>query len=250
MWCLVRGALNVVRSSWAANTSAARRQVRAGCADRVSRKEAKTQRRQGWGNTVTELVVRPFKWCLQRGAVLLGRKHERSEASSARELRGQSLTQRSKDAKRAGMGNCCCRIVVPSTWCLQRGAVLLGRKDERSEASSARGMRGQSLTQRSKDAKKTGMGNCCCRIVVPSTWCGPPGPQTRAQRGVKCTRDARTESHAKKRRRKEVREGRIVAAGSWCLLRGAVLLGRKDERSEASSARELRGQRPRRTAPR
>jgi hypothetical protein len=196
MWCLVRGALNVVRSSWAANTSAARRQVRAGCADRVSRKEAKTQRRQGWGNTVTELVVRPFKWCLQRGAVLLGRKHERSEASSARELRGQSLTQRSKDAKRAGMGN------------------------------------------------------CCCRIVVPSTWCGPPGPQTRAQRGVKCTRDARTESHAKKRRRKEVREGRIVAAGSWCLLRGAVLLGRKDERSEASSARELRGQRPRRTAPR
>ena len=37
-----------------------------------------------------------------------------------------------------------------------------GRKDERSEASIARGLRGrlrgQSLTQRSKDAKRTGMG--------------------------------------------------------------------------------------------
>ena len=36
----------VVRSSRAAKTSAARRLVRLGCADGVSRKEAKTQRRQ------------------------------------------------------------------------------------------------------------------------------------------------------------------------------------------------------------
>ena len=93
-WCSLRGAPYVVRSSWAANTSAARRQVRAGCADRVSRKEAKTQRRQELGNTVTELVERPFTWCLLRGAVLLGRKHERSEASSARGMRGRLRGQR------------------------------------------------------------------------------------------------------------------------------------------------------------
>jgi len=47
--CPLRGAvLYVVRSSWAANTSAARRLEGVGCADEVSRKEAKTQRRQGW----------------------------------------------------------------------------------------------------------------------------------------------------------------------------------------------------------
>jgi len=45
---------------------------------------------------------------LLRGEVLPGRKHERSEASIAcglrGRLRGRSLTQRSKDAKRTGMG--------------------------------------------------------------------------------------------------------------------------------------------------
>ena len=50
----------------------------------------------------------------------------------------------------------------------------------------------------------------------PFTWCGPPGPQTRAQRGVKCARDARTESHAKKQRRKEDRNGELLLKDTWC----------------------------------
>ena len=57
-------------------------------------------------------------------------------------------------------------------------------------------------------------------VVRSNTWCGPPGPQTRAQRGVNCAwvarTIARTESHAKKQRRKENRDGRIAVAGSWC----------------------------------
>jgi hypothetical protein len=50
----------------------------------VSRKEAKTQRGQGRGGKVFSLNVGWF----ERGAVLLGRAHERSEASLRGRLRG------------------------------------------------------------------------------------------------------------------------------------------------------------------
>ncbi len=93
------------------------------------------------------------------------------------------------------------------------------------------------------------------------TWCGPPGPQLRAQRGVNCVWVARTESHAKKQRRKEDRDGRIVAAGSWCSLGYVVWsftwCGPPGPQTRAQRgvncawvARGLRGLRPRRTAPR
>jgi len=56
-----------------------------------------------------------------------------------------------------------------------------------------------------------------------------------------CAWDARTKAHAKKQRRKENRDGEIRLQNkrygpfTWGgPLRGAVLLGRKDERSEAS----------------
>jgi hypothetical protein len=83
----------------AANTSAARRQLRVGCADDcadgVSRKEAKTQREQGWVKCCCRILVRS-RICGEvllrgavhlRGEVLPGRKYERSEASIARGLR-------------------------------------------------------------------------------------------------------------------------------------------------------------------
>ena len=45
--CRVRFSVSNVPGKPGSNTSAASGQVRVGCADRVSRKEAKTQRRQG-----------------------------------------------------------------------------------------------------------------------------------------------------------------------------------------------------------
>ena len=88
---------HVVRSSRAANASAARRQVCVECADRVSRKEAKAQRARGIGTDIT--CGGACCGALRCSAVLPGREHERSEASGARGMRGQSLTQRRKGAK-------------------------------------------------------------------------------------------------------------------------------------------------------
>jgi hypothetical protein len=52
-------------------------------------------------------------------------------------------------------------------------------------------------------------------------------------------------AHAKKQRRKEDRRGKYCHRISGAVLEcGVVVPGRKHERSEASSARELRGLRP------
>ena len=56
------------------------------------------------------------------------------------------------------------------------------------------------------------------------------GPQRRAQRGVNCARVARTiartESHAKKQRRKEDREGELLLQDEWGLnVRRGVAIG-------------------------
>jgi|GEM_PF-3114043 len=92
---------HVVRSSRAANTSAARRQVCVECADRVSRKEAKAQRVRGIGTDL--LCGGACCGALRCSAVLPGREHERSEASGARGMRGQSLTQRRKSQRVRGI---------------------------------------------------------------------------------------------------------------------------------------------------
>jgi hypothetical protein len=74
----------------------------------------------------------------------------------------------------------------------------------------ALGMRGQRLTQRSKDAKRTGMGKRCygisgtvrLREVVLYVVRSSRGAKTSAARRH-CDWDARTKAHAKKLRRKE-----------------------------------------------
>jgi hypothetical protein len=121
--CPLRGAvLYVVRSSWAANTSAARRLEGVGCADEVSRKEAKTQRRQGWESN-------------------------------------RGLTQRREDAKKTGMG------IEPRAHSKTRrrkedrdgDRTEVSRKEVKTQRRQGRGSN-RGLTQRRKDAKKTGTG--------------------------------------------------------------------------------------------